>query len=247
MTADLLVQIRQPFTHLLKRRLSAKEFAAVAVAMLAAGTIYCQLWCLIAFMRPHQGPMPLGASVILAFLDIVPALAAFELSKRAPRGAWGLVVIALTFLIALACATALRTTVDIMLPANPTIRVLAAQRLGPLTIAAAALAWYFFQRKQVAERAAAATASLPPAKSIDWVKAAGNYVEVHVGGATRLIRMTLRQAADQLPRDTFVQVHRSVIVNRASVATQQGRRTIRMSDGAEIPVGDAYRSNLADL
>ena len=56
--------------------------------------------------------------------------------------------------------------------------------------------------------------------------------------------MTLRQARAVLPGDQFVQIHRSVIVNRERIATVKGRRSLQMTDGTEFAVGDAHRSNL---
>ena len=47
---------------------------------------------------------------------------------------------------------------------------------------------------------------------IDWIGAAGNYVELHVGSETHLIRERLSQLEERLDPEKFVRVHRSTIV-----------------------------------
>ena len=131
-----------------------------------------------------------------------------------------------------------------------TVRHMAVDRIPFLLLAAAALAFYSLRLRTVADYGpwtASDAERIPPAKAIDWVKAAGNYVEIRVVGRTRLFRMTLRQARELLPEDQFVQIHRSVIVNRQRIATVKGRRTVRMTDGTEFAVGDAHRLNFPEL
>lgn len=48
---------------------------------------------------------------------------------------------------------------------------------------------------------------------IDWVEAAGDYVCIHIGAKTHLIRTTLKSVEMQLPEDSFLRIHRSTIVN----------------------------------
>ena len=51
------------------------------------------------------------------------------------------------------------------------------------------------------------------ASDIDWVGAADNYVEVHVGNATHLLRMTIAGMISQFPPNRFARISRSVVVN----------------------------------
>ncbi len=73
---------------------------------------------------------------------------------------------------------------------------------------------------------------------IAWVEAAGNYVEIHVGGATHLARGTLASFEERLARAGFVRVHRSRLVNRARVAslkpTPSGDLEITLDDGRTV-------------
>lgn len=48
---------------------------------------------------------------------------------------------------------------------------------------------------------------------IDWLEAAGNYVEVHARGRTYLVRSTISNLEQKLDGHRFVRVHRSTIAN----------------------------------
>ena len=82
-------------------------------------------------------------------------------------------------------------------------------------------------------------------------KAAGNYVEIKLATGRQLARLTLAQLERQL-RDAgvdAVRVHRSWLVNRASIAevapTGEGDVTIKLSDGDTVPGSRRYREQLA--
>ncbi|OZC02040.1 LytR/AlgR family response regulator transcription factor [Rubricoccus marinus] len=86
-------------------------------------------------------------------------------------------------------------------------------------------------------------------EAIDWAEADGDYVALHVGPRTHLVRETLTRLAEQLgPR--FVRVHRSAIVNLDRVRdlrpTASGDCTVRMHDGAEVRASRRYWRDLAD-
>lgn len=50
-------------------------------------------------------------------------------------------------------------------------------------------------------------------EEVDWVGAADNYLELHVGRETHLIRETMSQLEARLDPSMFVRIHRSVLVN----------------------------------
>ena len=50
-------------------------------------------------------------------------------------------------------------------------------------------------------------------EDIDWFGAAGNYVELHVGRETHLLRERISELEGKLDPERFVRVHRSTIVN----------------------------------
>ncbi len=88
---------------------------------------------------------------------------------------------------------------------------------------------------------------LDPA-SIGWVEAAGNYVEIHVGGAKHLVRGTLAGFEERLVAHGFVRVHRSRLVNKARVQsfkpTAAGDLEITLTDGSVVGGSRRFRSVL---
>lgn len=102
----------------------------------------------------------------------------------------------------------------------------------------------------LAQRAAARTEKAEPADlagiagAIDWLAAADNYVELHIGGRISLRRMTMAQATQALRRKGFVRIHRRYLVNRARIATV-GDKFVRLTSGVELPIGSAFAANLA--
>jgi len=84
------------------------------------------------------------------------------------------------------------------------------------------------------------------APSIDWIEAADNYVEVHVGDRVKLLRMTLASAERDLAGLGFVRIHRRFLVNRDRVDRvlgSNGDRRVEIA-GKELPVGSRYAAGL---
>jgi two-component system LytT family response regulator len=82
-----------------------------------------------------------------------------------------------------------------------------------------------------------------PAADVDWVGAAGNYVELHVGSEVILHRESLR-AIESRMRGTMLRVHRGALVNAEKVrliewvAHGDGKATLK--DGRSIRVSRRY-------
>jgi LytTr DNA-binding domain len=88
------------------------------------------------------------------------------------------------------------------------------------------------------------------AQAIDWIEAADNYVELHIGGRIVMRRMTMRDAEQALAGRGFVRIHRRFLINRhkiANVTGSNGDRIVKLACGAELPVGRAYEPNLRFL
>jgi two-component system, LytTR family, response regulator len=84
-----------------------------------------------------------------------------------------------------------------------------------------------------------------PAAEVDWIEAAGNYVILHVGKATHILRETMTSLEEQLGRESFVRVSRSAIVNldrlrelQTMTATEQ---VAVLADGQRVPVTRSIR------
>ena len=86
---------------------------------------------------------------------------------------------------------------------------------------------------------------------IEYIKAAGNYVEVMTDGRTLLMRMTLHDLGEQLHAVGFVRVHRSLIVNVLHVVAARrgprGRQVVKLNGGAQLPVGRQFNGNVRSL
>jgi len=85
-------------------------------------------------------------------------------------------------------------------------------------------------------------------EAVDWFESAGNYVRLHVGSETELVRGTLSGLADQLDPTRFVRIHRSTIVNVSRIREVQpwfgGDYTATLVDGTELRVSRHYRDAL---
>jgi two-component system LytT family response regulator len=89
------------------------------------------------------------------------------------------------------------------------------------------------------------------ASDIDWIDGADNYVRLHVSGREHLLRETLKSIESQLQPETFVRVHRSIIVNIDRVASlqphQHGEYVLTMKDGARLNTSRSYSDRLRML
>ena len=86
---------------------------------------------------------------------------------------------------------------------------------------------------------------------IDWVDAAGDYMCLHVGGKTHIMRSTMKELLDKLPADVFVRIHRSTIVNvhRVTSVSSLSKGEFRLQLGSEtsLKVSRNYRKSIASL
>jgi two-component system LytT family response regulator len=86
-------------------------------------------------------------------------------------------------------------------------------------------------------------------EDIDWLEAAGNYVSIHVGRESHLIRETLQSIEGRLDPATLLRVHRSTVVNCDRIKELQplfhGDYVVRLRDGTELTLSRNYREKLA--
>jgi two-component system LytT family response regulator len=87
-----------------------------------------------------------------------------------------------------------------------------------------------------------------PFDDIDWVDAAGDYMCVHAGGETHVIRSTLRDLMSKLDDNSFVRIHRSTIVNVERVVSvtplQKGGSLLHLTQGESLKVSRNYRDSI---
>jgi two-component system, LytTR family, response regulator len=86
---------------------------------------------------------------------------------------------------------------------------------------------------------------------IDWIEAAGNYVRLHVGGNSHLLRETMEAMAAKLSAYNFVRPRRSLLVNAGRIKMLQplfkGEYQITLQDGTELRSSRRYRDHLRPL
>jgi two-component system, LytTR family, response regulator len=80
---------------------------------------------------------------------------------------------------------------------------------------------------------------------INWVEAAGNYVRIHVGKDTYMIRETIGRLETILDPGRFARIHRSTVINLDSVKEMQpwfsGEMLVIMNDGTQLKLSRTYR------
>ncbi|HET9406868.1 MAG TPA: LytTR family DNA-binding domain-containing protein [Candidatus Sulfotelmatobacter sp.] len=83
---------------------------------------------------------------------------------------------------------------------------------------------------------------------IDWIEAAGVYVNLHVGGKDSLYRSTLNELSRLLDPMRFIRIHRSAIVSLESIVELQpishGEFELLLKDGHRLRVSRTYRAEL---
>lgn len=89
-------------------------------------------------------------------------------------------------------------------------------------------------------------------EDIEWMTAAGHYVELRVKtGETHLVRRQIAQLENKLDPEEFVRVHRSHIVNINCVKSLHplfnGDHLIIMRDGTELNMSRTYHEKLITL
>jgi len=89
------------------------------------------------------------------------------------------------------------------------------------------------------------------ADEIDWIEAEGNYVRIHFGKQSSLMRETLTRLSSQLDPRRFPRIHRSRLVNIDRIqemhpwAGHDWRIILR--NGTELPLSRTYRDELYRL
>jgi two-component system LytT family response regulator len=86
---------------------------------------------------------------------------------------------------------------------------------------------------------------------VDWVEAADNYVSLHVGKDTHLLRETMTNIEQRLPREQFIRISRSTIVNLERIKELQplfhGEYSVILRDGTKLTLSRSHRDKLQQL
>ena len=84
------------------------------------------------------------------------------------------------------------------------------------------------------------------ATDIDWIEAQGNYVALHAGGESYLIRQPLKAMDAKLRSAAFVRTHRRALVNtrrvRAIRRSEAGGLEVELANQEFAPLSDRHRA-----
>lgn len=92
---------------------------------------------------------------------------------------------------------------------------------------------------------------LLPTDEIDWIETHGNYVKVHAGRESHMIRGTMQSLETKLDPEKFVRVHRSVIVNVEKIKElhprSNGDQDLVLQNGQQVVLSRNYRERFFAL
>jgi len=87
--------------------------------------------------------------------------------------------------------------------------------------------------------------------TIDWIDAAGDYMCLHAGGQTHVLRATMKELEEVLDPRVFQRVHRSTIVNLARVVSMRphlnGECFLKLQSGQEVKLSRSFRDKVEML
>ena len=85
---------------------------------------------------------------------------------------------------------------------------------------------------------------------IDWIEAAGNYVRLHVGTTSHLLRETMNAIEGRLDPEKFFRIHRCRIVNMERIQELQpwlnGEYAVLLRTGTRLTLSRGYREKLQE-
>jgi len=88
-------------------------------------------------------------------------------------------------------------------------------------------------------------------RDIDWCEAAGNYVRLHVGAQTHLVRGTMAHIEAQLDHTQFVRIHRSAIVAVDRIVSirshEAGSHVVDLKGGVRLRSSRQYAERVRAL
>lgn len=106
------------------------------------------------------------------------------------------------------------------------------------------------QLKRVAVRSGGKT-TFVDIDDVDWIEAAENYVELHVGRLSHLVHVTLTTFEKSLDAELFIRIHRSIIVNVRRIKELQpalhGEYVITLENGVKLQSGRSYNERMKAL
>ena len=89
------------------------------------------------------------------------------------------------------------------------------------------------------------------AEEIDWIESSGNYVSLHVGSESHLLRETMNGIEAKLDPARFIRIHRTAIVNIDRIKELQplfhGEYDVVLRTGTTLTLSRGFRDRLQGL
>jgi two-component system LytT family response regulator len=90
--------------------------------------------------------------------------------------------------------------------------------------------------------------TIVPVEQIDWIAATGDYVSLHVGNRSHLLRQTITRIEQQLDPECFIRVHRSAIVRASRICEMESLPNreyfLRLTNGAKIKTSRRFSDRI---
>ncbi len=88
-------------------------------------------------------------------------------------------------------------------------------------------------------------------QDVDWIESAGNYIRLHIGKETHLLRETMNNIEKKLDPEKFVRIHRSSIVNVDRIQELQtwfnGEYCVILENGEKLTLGKKYKEQFKTM
>jgi len=88
-------------------------------------------------------------------------------------------------------------------------------------------------------------------EAIDWIEATGNYVTLHAGAATHIVRHTLERLAQRLGSQRFIRIRRDAVVRLDAIKSLEpylkGSYVILLRDGGKLLSSRSFAARLKEL
>ena len=215
---------------LLRDPLPLTRLALLSGGIATAVAIYC-----LGYSALAGQPETVADSFGWAVVNVLPWIPALEFAKRAERWSGALLALAGGMLASMLLGIALSDSTSALL--------FEAWRRVPALAAVAAVALALRWNSRRAIQAANDPLPLLP-RQIEWVQAAGNYVELRAGGRTIVHRSSISAAERDLAEHGFVRIHRSTLVRRDRIARIRPQDVV-LVDGTQLKIGKRYRADVA--
>ena len=83
---------------------------------------------------------------------------------------------------------------------------------------------------------------------IDWVESSGNYLKLHLGQNSHLVRGALNTLEERLSGSQFLRIHSSYIVNVSEIDSLKSRGSgdykVKLKNGKELNMSRNYKEAL---